>query len=52
MKYMIKILCCVLILAMLLPVAGCTTKVPVTDDSASSEPEQVLMATVNGIPAV
>ena len=52
MKYMIKILCCVLILAMLLPVAGCTTNVPVTDDSASSEPEQVLMATVNGIPAV
>lgn len=52
MKSIKKFLCCGLILAILLPVAGCTTKAPVTDDPAATEPEQVLMATVNGIPAV
>lgn len=52
MKRMKRLLCFMLSLLMLLPLAGCSQKEPAAQTPAVTEPEQVLLATVSSTPAV
>lgn len=52
MKQMKRLLCLILSLLMLLPIAGCGEQASGEQTPTVTEPEQVLLATVNGTPAV
>lgn len=52
MKQMKRLLCLILSLLMLLPMAGCGQEATGEQNPDVTEPEQVLLATVNGTPAV